>query len=323
MSAKGRVVGGIWAVWALALVIAILYAVIHPFQVWLWMAYVILGLSVVVIVLMIVPPLGLLLAKAPPTAPAVLHWALGVVAFGAILSVLIGFKWRFIGKGTEAPPPSITDVRAPGQFDSLLAYAKRIPYDAVTHGTADSALLTDTILLPDSTWALYTVKAWIAPARDANLNSYDDLGEGRGKGRVVARITVDSVGRLWIARSQEAITRANRDLERASRVRGGGVTPSNSQAIGLGYQKLNLPAGISYVWVDNLKIEHDTTGKFRALIIPDRAGGKVDSFPVSEYSRYYRSKHTFANFPMARWVLHNSNCTNVPCGNHGCCQSCP
>src|SRR5712692_8861315 len=154
MSAKGRVLGWLWAGWALALIIALLYAVMHAFQLRLWMAYVGLGLSVVVSVLLVVPPLGLLLTKAPPPAPALLHWALGVVALSAILSVFIGFKWHFIGKGTEAPPPSITDVRAPGQFDSLRAYAKRIPYDAVTHGTADSALLTDTILLPDSTWAL-------------------------------------------------------------------------------------------------------------------------------------------------------------------------
>jgi hypothetical protein len=148
----------------------------------------------------------------------------------------------------------------------VLAYAKRIPYDAMTHGTADSAFLTDT-----EYGVLPKVEGWIAPARGANFVSYRRLeSHGRGRGRVVARITVDTSG-------------------------------------GRGYPLLNLPPGVSYIWVDNLRI-NDTTGTFRALIIPDRPGGRVDTFPSRATFAYLRSKGTFANFPMSRWVLHHSEC---------------
>jgi len=324
MSAKVWVVRLTWAVWALVLVTAIFRVLLtaifrpaqYPYQPSPLVAYLIVCLSVLVLVVVALPSFRTLLAAAAP-ASVLMHGLSGVVALGAILSIVAGFKWRFIGYGIEEPPASITDVMAPNQFDAVLAYAKtRIPYDSVTHGTADSAILTDTI-----GGSFYLVKAWIAPARDANFNSYGDFkGGGRGRGRVVARIRVDSVA--IIAPAQRANYNSPGDLDRSSRSNGPvGLRGGLDTARGLGYKKLNLPAGVSYVWVDSLDVR-DTTGTFRAVIIPDRPGGMAIRFPVSEYSKYYRSMHTIANFPMARWVLHNSNCTNVTCGN-GCCQSCP
>jgi hypothetical protein len=280
MGTKGWTVSVVWVAWAVLFVVAI-YRMLgyRAPQLTPGMAYVLVALSVFVAVAAI----GGLLAATPPLGGASLGHAVAVVVAVATTAVLVSaLCHRFIGYGTEAPPAFITDVTDPAQFDSVLAYAHRIPYDSMTHSGADSALLTDA-----DGHALDTVTAWIAPALHANFNSYRDLeGSGPRKGRVVARIRV------------------------------------NATAGGGGYRPLNLPAGVSYVWVDNLKLE-DTTGSFRALIIPDRPGGRVIPFPISPGSRYhYRSKGTVANFPMARWVLYHSNCINVPCSK-GCCQSCP
>lgn len=281
MSAKASPVRLLWVVWAAVLTYAVYKVLLYPFSVSPQLAFAILGLSVLILLFAALPSLRILRATPPPPPSAGSYALSGAVAAVAILSVVVGFTRPFIGYGVDEPPPSITDVTDPRQFDSVLAYAHRVQYDSVTHGTADSALLTDT-----SRGILDTVTAWIAPARGANFNSYGDFGGvGRGRGRVVARIRVNT-------------------------------------GTSHGYPLLNLPPGVSYVWVDSLDVR-DTSGTFRALIIPDQPGRTVVRFPVSRDSRYIRSHHTFANYPMARWVLHHSGCTNVPCGQNGCCQSCP
>lgn len=283
MGTKGWTVSVVWvarAAWVVLLVVSIYRMTGYRApQLTPGMAYVLVAISVVVAALAIRG----LVAAAPPLGGASTGHAVSVVVAVATIAVLVfALCGRLIGYGTDAPPAFITDVTDPAQFDSVLAYARRIPYDSMTHSGADSALLTEI-----DGHVLDTVTAWIWPARHANFNSYRDLeGSGSRKGRVVARIRV------------------------------------NATVGGRGYRSLNLPEGVSYVWVDNLKLE-DTTGSFRALIIPDRPGGRVILFPVSPGSRYhYRSKGTVANFPMARWVLYHSNCINVPCSK-GCCQSCP
>jgi hypothetical protein len=277
MGAKGIVVSGVRVVW-LGLLGFGIYRVVEygPVQISPLLAWLLLLVSVVVLV---VPFLEL--RKAEVKAPSIAQAGSAIVAGAVLLFLGLALLWHFIGKGTEAPPASITNVTDSTQFDELLTYARRIPYEASAHGTADSALLTDTaggVRLP--------VKAWIAPARGANFVSYGNLsGSGRGQGRVVARVTVDTTG--------------------------GGV----------GYPLLNLPTGVSYVWVDSLT-RQDTTGHFRALIIPDRPGGRVIRFPQTATFVYLRSHGAFANFPTARWVLQHSECVNPACSN-GCCRVCP
>jgi hypothetical protein len=276
MGTRSWVVRAVWLLW-LASAIAAIYQMrqygalrLTPAQ-----AYELLSLSVLVLLTTFSS-----LLTAAPSRPRVVPAVSGVIAGGTILSLGLALGWHFIGTGTPAPPAFISDVTDPSQFDSVLAYSRRIEYDSRTHGTADSAFLTDTAggVRPG-------IKAWIAPAGGANFVSYRSLaGTGRGRGRVVARISVDTSG-------------------------------------GLGYPLLNLPAGVSYIWVDSLRIS-DTTGTFRAFIIPDRAGGKVSRFPGPATFVYLRSPGTFANFPMARWVLHHSFCFNTGCSN-GCCRVCP
>lgn len=279
MSAKSwtRVISGVRVVWLVLLGTAI-YRVVRfgPVQITPLLAWLLILVSVVVLVAAFPR-----LRQAAERGPGVVQAGSAVVAGAVILFLGLALLWHFIGNGTEAPPASITNVTDSTQFDALLAYARRIPYESSAHGMADSALLTDT-----AGGVGFPVKAWIAPARGANFVSYGSLsGSGRGRGRVVARVTVDSTG--------------------------GGV----------GYSLLNLPAGVSYMWVDNLTLQ-DTTGHFRALIIPDRPGGKVMPFPRTATFVYLRSHGAFANYPTARWVLQHSQCVNPACSN-GCCRVCP
>lgn len=279
MGAKGIVVSGVRAVWLVLLGLAI-YRVVRygPVQISPLHAWLLLLASVGVLVVLFWREES---RPAPEKGLSLVTAGSAIVPGGVILFLALALLWHFIGTGTEAPPASITNVADPAQFDSVLAYARRIPYDTSAHGVADSAFLTDTAggLRPP-------VKAWIVPARGANFVSYRSLsGSGPGRGRVVARITVDT--------------------------NGGGV----------GYPLLNLPAGVSYMWVDSLVLR-DTTGYFRALIIPERPGGKVMSFPRTATFVYLSSHGAFANYPTARWVLQHSQCANPGCSN-GCCQVCP
>ena len=274
-----RIGWGVWAAWVAALVLAVLSMSSYVLDLTPLRAYAIVALSLIVLLRALRSAPQLLVAGTSRLA-ALVSLISGVVAVITVVVIFGAFQWRFIGDATRQPPGAITDVTAPGQFAAVLAYAKGLSYDSVTHNVADSTIIVDS-------GGAFLTKAWIAPAVGANFVSQRDLfGLGAGHGRVVARIRVDT-------------SYGNR-----------------------GYPKLNLPSGVSYVWVDSL-VQYDTTGAFRAFIVPDRPGGSVVRFPASRYSHYYRSRHSLANFPIARWVLQKSNCVNLPCGHNGCCQSCP
>ena len=269
----------VWAAWVAALVLAVLSMSSYVLDLTPLRAYAIVALSLIVLLRALRSAPVLLLAGTSRLA-ALVSVISGVVAVVTVGVIFAAFQWRFIGDATRQPPGAITDVTAPGQFAAVLAYARGLSYDSVTHNVADSTIIVDS-------GGAFLTKAWIAPAVGANFVSQRDLyGLGAGHGRVVARIRVDT-------------SYGNR-----------------------GYPMLHLPSGVSYVWVDSL-VQYDTTGSFRAFIIPDQAGASVVRFPVSAYSHYYRARYSLANFPIARWVLHKSNCVNLPCGHNGCCQSCP
>jgi hypothetical protein len=279
MRTGARIGWVIWTAWAVVLVIAVVWSLADALSITPTIAYVLAGLSVFVLLFAFGSTPALFATGRPPVF-AVVSAVSGALSVGSLVAVFFGFHWRFIGSPTPAPSAFITDVTAAGQFDSVLAYARGLSYDSVTHSVADSTIIVDS-------GGVFLTKAWIAPAVGANFVSHGDLyGIGARHGRVVARIRVDT-------------SYGNR-----------------------GYPALRLPSGVSYVWVDSLE-QRDTTGVFRAFIIPDRPGAAVVRFPVSQYSHYYRSRHSLANFPIARWVLHKSNCVNLPCGHNGCCQSCP
>lgn len=276
---RAWVARSIWGAWAVVLVIAAVRMLSSRLQVSPTLGYVVVGLSLLVLLVVALPSISTLLAPTPASVFTLVSGLSSVIAVGAVALIAAGFHWRFIGWGTAAPPDSITNVTARGQFRAVLAYAQGLSYDSTTHNAPDSTLLVDTV-----GGAVYVIRARIAPAVGANFVSYAALdGTGSGRGRVVARIRLDTT------------------------------------YAGRGYPRLNLPAGVSYVWVDSVAV-HDTTGSFRGLVIP-AAGDSVIRLPAA-HSHYYRSARASSNFPMARWILYHSHCTNVPCSK-GCCQSCP
>jgi hypothetical protein len=272
----------VWLVWVVLLIWAIYEVASEYGQLSPVLAYATAALSLLVIVLVGVPAVRSIRA-APPSALTIADIASGVVGVSAFVSIVLALVLHLIGFGTTPPPPSITDVTKPAEFSAVLGYAKGVDYESNTHGTADSALLTDSI-----GGALHIVKAWIAPARGANFTLFKNLaGIGPGKGRVLARITVDTTGG------------------------------------GRGYPLLNLPSGTSYVWIDSLDLRpKDPKRAFRAFIIPDDPRGAVARYSDTTTFIYLHTRGTFQNFPTARWLIHHSNCYNAKCGN-GCCQVCP
>jgi hypothetical protein len=268
-----------WVVWGLMFLIVAVQLVLSGYTPSPLYVYLVGGLSIVVF---LITTLSKLRTQVMPTVTRFLRIVSEVSRFSSVgmtVSVVIGIYYRLFGIATAAPPPFITDVTQRSQFDSVLAYARRLGYDSTTHNAPDSTLIVDTV-----GGSVHITRAWIAPAAGANnVPQHELYGTGPGMGRVVARIRVDT-------------TYGHR-----------------------GYPELHLPAGVSYIWVDSLELR-DTTGTFRAFVIPD-PGDSVIRLPAL-HSHYYRSRRAFSNFAMARWVLYGSNCTNVPCG-HGCCQSCP
>lgn len=202
----------------------------------------------------------------------------------ATLLVVAAAGW-LVPKAHNMPPaPAFKyDPVNPESRDLLLAYARSLAYDSVTHGTADSTILTET----DSSGRSITrsVAARVASQVNAHSNRLANLeGTGPGNGRIVARIWIDPTeGRGWPA--------------------------------------LQLPPGISYIWVDSLLSTSDTSGTARAIIISERERDQVRILP--QRIEWLSSSWATMNFPMARWLTRgNGQCANVAC-THGCCLVCP
>jgi hypothetical protein len=87
------------------------------------------------------------------------------------------------GTGTPAPPATVTNAADTSQRGAVLAYARSLTFDTVTHGASDKQPLT----LVDSSARKDTIAAVgeIWPERNTHRNSEDDL---KGVGRIVARI---------------------------------------------------------------------------------------------------------------------------------------
>lgn len=232
-------------------------------------------------------------------APAVA--LVGGVATAASVPWLAAALWtQSVGSGT--PAHSIGDPTDPTEFDSVLAYARRLEYDDTTHRAADERFLiivdtvtVDTVIArgqvrfrqlpPDSVRVRRLVgpKARIVPERWAYGNSIEDLGSGRGKGRIVARVYIDTAY----------------------------TAPNGTK----GYPYLKLPPGISYLWVDQL--DSDTLVA-RLVIIPETAqlGIRVDTL------QYRPNRRGWQRFSRASWVFDmrtDPDGYNLTCPQ-GCCE---
>lgn len=219
-------------------------------------------------------------------------WALAFTVSAATVAVTlvaVGLYKRSTGHGTEPPPVSITNPTAADQFRAVLDYARRLDYDGTTHGAWDEQWLE----VKRDGQVLLGPRARIEPERASYLNSVDDLtGVGRGRGRVVARVWVDTAA--W-----------GPDRQR-------------------GYPKLGLPPGRSFLWIDSMlihaKLPDGDSGSARVLIIPDDTTSSVRENLVRAVYRAHRPR--WANYSQARWRFDpNDPCANPTCP-HGCCDHC-
>lgn len=206
----------------------------------------------------------------------------------AVLGLIEGGKRAgYVGPGTAEPPASIVDPLA--QPAEVLAYAQGLTYadgaHDYTHHSEDEQWLevrdskdstrtrVDSILGP---------RARITPEANSLRNSRKDLGIGRGKGRIVARIWVDT-----------AYRRAN------------------------GHEKLRLPTGTSYLWIDGVAATGDSVS-MRAIIF------SANQPPVLVPNAYYAVyKRMWASYPQARWQFNPKDpCMCDSCALHGWCMVC-
>lgn len=237
-------------------------------------------------------------APAKHNGVVALHVVLIVVAVCAITLSGVGFYTSSVGDGTPAPPESIDDPTNPAHFRALLEYARGLPFDTA-HPASDERWVTlkdtirDSIVTPagveirDSVVIVAGPRARLDPQKDAYLNSIGDLeGSGSGQGRVLARV--------WI------------DPDYVDPIRGR-----------RGYRI--LPPGVSYLWVDNMRVQGDS-GSARLIVIPDDPAGAV--IVSEEPVRYKGHRPLWVNYSQARWIGDpGDDCMNDPCP-HGCCSHC-
>ncbi len=240
-------------------------------------------------------------------AGASLAVVLGTAAGIAGAWVVVGWWTQAIGPGTPAAG-GVTDPTDPAQRAQVLAYADSLDFDSLTHRAADERFLTildtvrtDTVItgvgprttvslrpLADSLWRVRKlIGPWakIVPESRAYRNDPDDIGVGRG--RIVARVYVDPAFRA----------------------------PNGAD----GYPPLNLPPGLSYLWIDSLGPRADTA---RVVIIPanPQLGVRVG------HVRYTSVRRVWETYSRAAWHFFrirgvDPDCFNVTCP-YGCCDNC-
>ena len=113
-------------------------------------------------------------------------WALrGILRGMFVVGVTVNFT-AACAYHTPGPPGTVTNPVSPAQRDSVLACARRLRYDSMTHGAADRQRLT----YFDSTTGYHVGPlATIFPEQGAIRNGHADLS---GKGRIIGRIESDS-----------------------------------------------------------------------------------------------------------------------------------
>ncbi len=231
----------------------------------------------------------------------------GVLAAAVVSLAAVGSGVGYVGSGTPAPADSILDPVA--QAAAVLEYAQTLSYDTATHAMDEqwldvkNTVTADTVYSPVSkdSSGTYQVRrllpairvdtiigigphAWVQPVIGSHRNRLTDLeGSGRGHGRIVARIWIDT----------------------AYRARGGG------------YARLGLPADTSYLWIDSLRTAGDT-GRGRAVII-SRDSGAVAPYPVIFHRYHGWSSRAWARwiFTMKDGCLCSNSCAHGWC-SMGC-----
>jgi len=216
------------------------------------------------------------------TTPWVIAWVILSLAAGAYLVHNRLSHVGIYGRTTAAPPSAITDPTDPAQRAALLSHARSLRFDSITHGARDRQYL-DSIEINRSTndTAVFVSRlASIIPEANAHRNSLGDLMSG--KGRITAAVMVHDRTR--------------------------------------GYPKLDLPQGLSYLWVDSFERTAGwwpDSGRARVVIIPDDQTLPVITrqIVISHHPGY-----SF-NSPQARWTYRPEDAGAWwTCSRFGCCD---
>lgn len=196
----------------------------------------------------------------------------------AILLLVAGVYAGQVGNGTTAPV-GITDPLNPDQAGALLRYAESLEY-ASEHHAMDEDWLEVKPPRADTVDSIIGPRARVFPERRSHRNSRADLGPGAG--RIVARFEVE-----------------------ADRFRGG-----------RGYDKLGLPVGVSYLWIDNVRPEGDTVPA-RAIIVSSTGAREVPNGVFLSLGKDY------ASHAQARWQFDPADpCVCESCVWHHWCRVC-
>jgi hypothetical protein len=192
-----------------------------------------------------------------------------------------GIVVGYVGLGTDGPPSD--SIRDPIiDAAAVYAYAGTLTYDT-THSAVDEQWLEVWDSANGRVDSIIGPRAKIEPAKNSHRNNRRAItGTGPGKGRIVARITVEG-----------------------DKYRGGG-----------GYEKLKLPVGVSYLWIDNRREEGDSVTA-RALIITPTSADSLRHVLLS------KSGFRWTSHAEARWQFHpNDPCICQSCMTHTWCQVC-
>jgi hypothetical protein len=165
----------------------------------------------------------------------------------------------FVGPHTKAPPLSITDPMNRGQQAALVAFAR----DSLEF--ADPTY--DSTHLYHGQWDRALVDtlgdtAIVEP--EVNIHRTDDSELVRGRIQMKIVVLVGRPGRT-------------------------------SQQI---YEALKVPPGVSYAWVDSLKMDSPTHGAARVVVIPADTSLEATSRTVE----VYRNPRAIWNRAVARWT---------------------
>lgn len=297
-----------WPLWlTLVVTVGLMLAVWAGYQWWFttlstWLAWATLGLSTLLLCVAVYQayaarPAGAVLGA---TARIVL---LGILAAVALAWVVAGFRTRVIGPGTPPPPPGLTDPTNPQQLTLAVQYGNSLSFDSVTHRAADERFLTildtvtiDTVirgsrvefrpLSAPRVRKLVGPRAKIVPQTLAFRNDIGDISPGAG--RIVARIYVDPTYQA----------------------------PNGAR----GYPPLNLPPGLSYLWIDSLRGD-----SARVVIIPAGPDGPQLGVRLGRVHYHTELRPVWETYSRAAWRFsfepNDPDCYNITCP-WGCCDNC-
>jgi hypothetical protein len=176
--------------------------------------------------------------------------------------------------GNGTPPPTTRITNPLTQAAALMQYAISLDYDASHHAMDEDYLEVKQGSRIDS---VLGPRVKVYPERSSHLNSSKDLG--RGAGRIVAKFEVEA------------------DTHRG----------------GIGHEKLRLPVGVSYLWIDNVS---SSDSNIRAVIVSAAGAVQVEnSFHMSLGFGVSRARAQFQFDPA-------DPCVCESCMFHGWCRVC-